>query len=55
LWFICLANQTGVNLTEALTRNLAKKTRRDTTRHQENTKLHESTKQQKPNLPEKLL
>jgi len=31
---ICLANQTGVNLTEALTRNLAKKTQRDATRHQ---------------------
>ena len=36
---ICLANQTGVNLTEALTRNLAKKTERDTQRHQDNEKL----------------
>ena len=36
---ICLANQTGVNLTEALTRNLAKKTRRDGQRHQQNEKL----------------
>ncbi len=37
---LCLANQTGVNLTEALQRNLDKKTRRDHQRHQENPKLH---------------
>jgi NTP pyrophosphatase (non-canonical NTP hydrolase) len=36
---ICLANQTGVNLTEAMTRNLAKKTQRDATRHRDNSKL----------------
>ncbi|WP_315853320.1 nucleotide pyrophosphohydrolase [Bremerella alba] len=36
---ICLANQTGVDLTEALRRNLEKKTKRDATRHQENEKL----------------
>ena len=36
---ICLANQTGVDLTEALTKNLEKKTRRDATRHLENPKL----------------
>ncbi|MFD1468311.1 nucleotide pyrophosphohydrolase [Hymenobacter caeli] len=36
---ICLANQTGVNLTEALARNLAKKTQRDAQRHQDNEKL----------------
>ena len=36
---ICLANQTGVNLTEALQRNLAKKTQRDAQRHQQNKKL----------------
>lgn len=36
---ICLANQTGVNLTEAITRNLAKKTQRDATRHRDNPKL----------------
>lgn len=36
---ICLANQTGVNLTEALERNLVKKTIRDSHRHQENKKL----------------
>ncbi|MEY3367872.1 MAG: hypothetical protein RI973_1027 [Bacteroidota bacterium] len=36
---ICLANQTGVDLTAALSRNLDKKTRRDTERHQRNEKL----------------
>lgn len=36
---ICLANQTGVDLSEALTRNLEKKTRRDAQRHQDNPKL----------------
>ena len=36
---ICLANQTGVDLTEALRANLEKKTRRDATRHRENPKL----------------
>jgi NTP pyrophosphatase (non-canonical NTP hydrolase) len=36
---ICLANQTGVNLTEALVRNLEKKTKRDADRHQNNEKL----------------
>lgn len=36
---ICLANQTGVNLTDALERNLAKKTQRDSQRHQQNEKL----------------
>ncbi len=36
---ICLANQTGVNLTDALARNLAKKTQRDATRHRNNPKL----------------
>ncbi len=35
----CLANQTGVNLTEALERNLAKKTNRDSERHKNNPKL----------------
>ncbi|GAB4128889.1 MAG: nucleotide pyrophosphohydrolase [Raineya sp.] len=37
---ICLANQTGINLTEALEKNLAKKTKRDKDRHQNNPKLH---------------
>ncbi|MEE4197663.1 MAG: nucleotide pyrophosphohydrolase [Bacteroidales bacterium] len=36
---ICLANQTDVNLTDALIRNLEKKTRRDATRHHQNNKL----------------
>ena len=36
---ICLANQTGVDLTDALTRNLAKKTQRDGQRHHNNEKL----------------
>ncbi len=36
---ICLANQTGVNLTEALKKNLEKKTKRDLTRHASNEKL----------------
>lgn len=41
LWvLICLANQTGVNLTDALQRSLEKKTRRDATRHLENPKLN---------------
>ena len=36
---ICLANQTGVNLTEALEKNLVKKTSRDGDRHRNNEKL----------------
>ena len=40
LWvLLCLANQTGVDLTEALKKNLDKKNIRDATRHQENEKL----------------
>ena len=40
LWvLICLANQTGVNLTDALEKNLDKKTKRDADRHQNNEKL----------------
>ena len=40
LWvLICLANQTGVDLTDALKKNLEKKDIRDGTRHQENEKL----------------
>jgi NTP pyrophosphatase (non-canonical NTP hydrolase) len=38
---ICLANQTGVNLTEALKTNLEKKTKRDLSRHKNNKKLLE--------------
>jgi NTP pyrophosphatase (non-canonical NTP hydrolase) len=36
---ICLANQTGIDLTEALQKNLDKKTNRDADRHQNNEKL----------------
>ena len=36
---ICLANQTGVDLTTALGKNLEKKTQRDNDRHRNNTKL----------------
>jgi NTP pyrophosphatase (non-canonical NTP hydrolase) len=40
LWvLICLANQTGVNLTEALEKNFEKKNLRDGDRHQQNEKL----------------
>lgn len=40
LWvLICLANQTGVDLTEALKKNLDKKNSRDSKRHLENDKL----------------
>ena len=37
---VCIANQTGINLTEAMEKNLAKKTKRDSTRHINNEKLH---------------
>jgi len=36
---ICLANQTGINLTEALEKNLVKKSIRDADRHKNNEKL----------------
>ena len=40
LWvLLCLANQTGVNLTEAFQKNLEKKTKRDHDRHRSNPKL----------------
>lgn len=40
LWvLICLANQTGVDLTKALEKNIEKKTKRDSTRHKQNPKL----------------
>jgi NTP pyrophosphatase (non-canonical NTP hydrolase) len=40
MWvLICLANQTGVNLTEAFEKNMAKKTKRDELRHKNNDKL----------------
>jgi NTP pyrophosphatase (non-canonical NTP hydrolase) len=40
LWvLLCLANQTGVDLTTAFQKNMAKKTLRDGNRHKENNKL----------------
>ena len=36
---MCIANQTGINLTDALSKNLEKKTKRDTERHKNNEKL----------------
>ena len=40
LWvLICLANQTGVDLTDAFKKNLEKKTNRDRDRHKQNPKL----------------
>lgn len=40
LWvLICIANQTGTDLTEALKKNLEKKTKRDCNRHNNNPKL----------------
>jgi NTP pyrophosphatase (non-canonical NTP hydrolase) len=40
LWvLLCLANQTGVDLTEALQKNFEKKNSRDAERHQKNEKL----------------
>jgi NTP pyrophosphatase (non-canonical NTP hydrolase) len=41
LWvLICLANQTGVDLTQALEKNFEKKNLRDSQRHKDNKKLH---------------
>lgn len=42
LWVLaCLANQTGVDLTEAMEKNFAKKTIRDVKRHKNNPKIQE--------------
>jgi NTP pyrophosphatase (non-canonical NTP hydrolase) len=41
LWvLICLANQTGIDLTAALEKNFEKKNKRDALRHKENPKLN---------------
>jgi NTP pyrophosphatase (non-canonical NTP hydrolase) len=41
LWvLLCLANQTGVDMEEALKKNIEKKSRRDANRHKENPKLN---------------
>jgi NTP pyrophosphatase (non-canonical NTP hydrolase) len=46
LWvLICLANQTGVNLTDALQKNFEKKNIRDAERHQQNEKLKPKAKE----------
>ncbi len=37
---ICIANQTGINLTDAFEKNLQKKTKRDSQRHMNNEKLN---------------
>lgn len=43
LWVLtCLANQTGVDLTEAVEKSFAKKTRRDEKRHKNNPKIQEA-------------
>ncbi len=39
---VCIANQTGINLTEAMERNFAKKTIRDGSRHINNPKIHQN-------------
>ena len=39
---VCLANQTGIDLTAAVERNLIKKTRRDSERHRNNPKLSDT-------------
>jgi len=45
LWvLICLANQTGVDLTDALQKNFEKKNIRDAERHQQNEKLKDNRK-----------
>ena len=46
LWvLICLANQTGVDLTDALQKNFEKKNIRDAERHKNNDKLYDSPAQ----------
>jgi NTP pyrophosphatase (non-canonical NTP hydrolase) len=41
---ICIANQTGVDLTDAFQKTIEKKTQRDATRHKENQKLQNDNK-----------
>jgi NTP pyrophosphatase (non-canonical NTP hydrolase) len=38
---VCIANQTGINLTDAIKNNIEKKTKRDSSRHNRNSKLRE--------------
>lgn len=43
LWVLmAIANQSGIDLTDALQRNIDKKTRRDATRHRDNPKLRDN-------------
>lgn len=45
LWvLVCLANQTGIDLTEAMQHNIDKKTQRDALRHRQNEKINPNTK-----------
>ena len=55
LWvLLCLANQTGVDLTEELKKNIEKKTQRDQKRHIENTKLSDKNQNNITNKNRKL-
>ena len=46
MWVVmAIANQSGIDLSEAFARNLAKKTRRDATRHINNPKLQQPSEQ----------
>ena len=40
---ICLANQTGIDLTNAFEKNMEKKTKRDNKRHKDNKKINPPT------------
>lgn len=54
LWvLICLANQTGVDLTDALMKSFEKKTRRDKERHLKNEKLKAINDNENENVNEK--
>ena len=48
---ICIANQTGVDLTAALEKNIQKKTQRDAKRHLENPKLAQNPETNNDNQP----
>lgn len=48
----CIANQTGIDLTAAVKKNLAKKTRRDFDRHRNNPKLKRSAASENHRNPE---
>lgn len=48
---ICIANQTGIDLTRAIRNNLEKKTKRDHRRHRENVKLLQGSEFSKKSTP----